>query len=257
MARKPKPQKLRDAALARVTAGESVRDVAASLKVSPTAVRGWMRQGKPVAATTPNVEPSNNSIGTVDDEDPSDLFTKQAEPDAELHAQADSAANTQEETTATTEPAGPRPVDPEVVVDLFEGVVGMVLRVVVVGKGATWTPELERACQFSPGERNRLRATAPYVAEHVGSALNNSPWVGVALFGFSALEVVAARFALVKATVPVRQLTPRVADAPDVAPLAGPSVAPLNRDPDSFGEPMQPTPTPELAAGPAKANFGI
>jgi hypothetical protein len=121
------------------------------------------------------------------------------------------------------------------------------LRLVVVGKGGDWTPQLENACRFTPSERNRLLVTAPYVAQYVGDALRSSPYVGIALFGMSALEVVTARLALVKAAAPARRL-PNNRTTP-------PPAAQVDDDEEDL-EPFPQTASPGVALVDFKANLG-
>ena len=150
--------------------------------------------------------------------------------------------------TPTDGPAAPGAgTPPETVVDLFEGAVGLCLRLVVVGKGGDWTPQLENACRFTPSERNRLLVTAPYVAQYVGDALRSSPYVGIALFGMSALEVVTARLALVKAAAPARRL-PNNRTTP-------PPAAQVDDDEEDL-EPFPQTASPGVALVDFKANLG-
>ena len=254
MARPKADPKVRAQALRRVRAGESARVVAADLKVSPTAVRNWLRNdAQPAPAAV--VAPSAPAFDVQEVHDAAPPAAAGAEElDGEAYARAMRAAATDDAapTAAATAGAPAAPgagTPPETVVDLFEGAVGLCLRLVVVGKGGTWTPQLEEACRFSPSERNRLLVTAPYVAEYVGDALRNSPYVGLALFGMSALEVVTARLALVKASTPqARRLAAPARSAP-------PPAAPPEEEEDD-AEPFPQTATPGVAVVDFKANLG-
>jgi len=258
MARPKTDPKVRAQALRRLRAGESARTVADDLGVSPTAVRNWLKNDAPaapaVAPATPAVAPATPAfdIHEVHDAAPPPASSAD-ELDAEGYARAMRAAAT-DDASPTAAPSGGAPAapgagtPPETVVDLFEGAVGLCLRLVVVGKGGDWTPQLENACRFTPSERNRLLVTAPYVAQYVGDALRNSPYVGIALFGMSALEVVTARLALVKASAPPRRLAAPTRKAP-------PPAAPPD-DEENDAEPFPQTATPGVAVVNFKANLG-
>lgn len=259
MARPKTDPKVRAQALRRLRAGESARTVADDLGVSPTAVRNWLKHDAPaapaVAPATPAVAPATPAfdIHEVHDAAPPPASSAD-ELDAEGYARAMRAAAT-DDASPTAAPSGSAPAapgagtPPETVVDLFEGAVGLCLRLVVVGKGGDWTPQLENACRFTPSERNRLLVTAPYVAQYVGDALRNSPYVGIALFGMSALEVVTARLALVKASAPPRRLAAPARSAP-------PPAAAVVDDDEEESEPFPQTATPGVAVVNFKANLG-
>jgi hypothetical protein len=250
MARPKTDPKVRAQALRRLRAGESARTVANDLGVSPTAVRNWLKHDAPAA---PAVAPTTPTFDIYEVHDALPPAASNAdELDAEGYARAMRAAATDDAPpasgTATDEPAAPSAgTPPETVVDLFEGAVGLCLRLVVVGKGGDWTPQLENACRFTPSERNRLLVTAPYVAQYVGDALRNSPYVGIALFGMSALEVVTARLALIKTAAPTRRLPNNRTTPPPAAQV------------DDDEEDLQPFPqtaSPGVALVDFKANLG-
>lgn len=250
MARPKTDPKIRAQALRRLRAGESARTVADDLGVSPTAVRNWLKNDAPAAPAVAPAAPAFD-IHEVHDAAPPPASSAE-ELDAEGYARAMRAAATDDAPpasgTATDGPAAPSAgTPPETVVDLFEGAVGLCLRLVVVGKGGDWTPQLENACRFTPSERNRLLVTAPYVAQYVGDALRNSPYVGIALFGMSALEVVTARLALVKAAAPARRL-PNNRTTP-------PPAAQVDDDEEDL-EPFPQTASPGVALVDFKANLG-
>jgi hypothetical protein len=250
MARPKTDPKVRAQALRRLRAGESARTVADDLGVSPTAVRNWLKHDAPAAPAVAPATPAFD-IHEVHDAAPPPSGTAD-ELDAEAYARAMRAAATDDAPpasgTPTDGPAAPGAgTPPETVVDLFEGAVGLCLRLVVVGKGGDWTPQLENACRFTPSERNRLLVTAPYVAQYVGDALRSSPYVGIALFGMSALEVVTARLALVKAAAPARRL-PNNRTTP-------PPAAQVDDDEEDL-EPFPQTASPGVALVDFKANLG-
>lgn len=257
MARPKTDPKVRAQALRRLRAGESARTVADDLGVSPTAVRNWLKHDAPaapaVAPATPAVAPATPAFDIYEVHDAAPPPASSAdELDAEGYARAMRAAAT-EDASPTAAPSGAPAAPgagtpPETVVDLFEGAVGLCLRLVVVGKGGDWTPQLENACRFTPSERNRLLVTAPYVAQYVGDALRNSPYVGIALFGMSALEVVTARLALVKASAPPRRLAAPARSAP-------PPAAAVVDDDEEESEPFPQTATPGVAVVNFKANL--
>ena len=250
MARPKTDPKVRAQALRRLRAGESARTVADDLGVSPTAVRNWLKHDVPAA---PAVVPATPAFDIHEVHDVAPPPAGHAdELDAEGYARAMRAAATDDAPpasgTATDGPAAPGAgTPPETVVDLFEGAVGLCLRLVVVGKGGEWTPQLENACRFTPSERNRLLVTAPYVAQYVGDALRNSPYVGIALFGMSALEVVTARLALVKAAAPARRLPNKRTTPPPAAQVD---------DDEEDLEPFPQTASPGVALVDFKANLG-
>jgi hypothetical protein len=250
MARPKTDPKLRAQALRRVRAGESAKHVASELGVSPTAVRNWLKNDAPSTPATAPATPAFD-IHEVHDALPP-AASNADELDAESYARAMRAAAIDDAPPASGTPAGESAAPdagtpPETVVDLFEGAVGLCLRLVVVGKGGDWTPQLENACRFTPSERNRLLVTAPYVAQYVGDALRNSPYVGIALFGMSALEVVTSRLALIKTAAPTRRLGNNRTTPPPAAQV------------DDEEEDLQPFPqtaSPGVALVDFKANLG-
>lgn len=250
MARPKTDPKVRAQALRRLRAGESARTVANDLGVSPTAVRNWLKHDAPAA---PAVAPTTPTFDIHEVHDAAPPPASHAEElDAEAYARAMRAAATDDAPPASGTPTdGPAAAGagtpPETVVDLFEGAVGLCLRLVVVGKGGDWTPQLENACRFTPSERNRLLVTAPYVAQYVGDALRNSPYVGIALFAMSALEVVTARLALVKnSTQHTRRLSNRTTPPP----------ATQVDDDEEDLQPFPQTASPGVALVDFKANLG-
>lgn len=162
MGRKPMNERVRAQALERLQRGESARSVARELGVSSTAVRSWARAGAPARAQAPAPAPAARAarapmaVSRVHDAEPPELVEPR-ELDAETLAQASAAAALEDEPPpAGAAPAGAQgpasaTTPPETVVDLFEGAVGLCIRLVVVGKGGEWTDELERACRFTPG----------------------------------------------------------------------------------------------------------
>lgn len=92
--------------------------------------------------------------------------------------------------------------------------------------------------------------TAPYVAEYVGTALRSSPYVGIALFGMSALEVITSRLALVKRNA----ARPRLARA--AAPPPAPERAPEPAPEPEILEPMPESASPGVAPVAWKASLG-
>lgn len=247
--KRPQLQSAVDRVLAGETAGAVARDLglpASSLRDAVRAARAKQPTKPKPAPSSPTPSPTPSAVGTVVDEHPADVLAAEAaEADETLYARAagataDGAAVGPDGAPA---PAQAAPVSPDAVVDMFEGLVGVAVRITVVGKGGEWTERLEASCRFTDGERNRLRATAPYVAQYVGDALASSPYVGIGLFALSALEVCASRFALVKLAV--------------AQPAATSSKSPQPDEPAPFeGEPMTPTPSPTLADAPAAKGFG-
>ena len=239
-------------AVDRVLAGETAGAVARDLGLPSSSLRDAVRAArakqsikpKPAPSTPPSPTPS--AVGTVVDEHPADVLAAEAaEADETLYARAAGATADGATVGADGAPAAPQaaPVSPDAVVDMFEGLVGVAVRITVVSKGGEWTERLETSCRFTDGERNRLRATAPYVAQYVGDALASSLYVGIGLFALSALEVCASRFALVKLAV--------------AQPAATSSHSPQPDEPAAFdGEPMTPSPSPTLADAPAAKGFG-
>jgi hypothetical protein len=213
-------------------------------------VRNWLKNDAP---STPAAAPTTPTFDIHEVHDALPPAASNAdELDAEAYARAMRAAAPDDAPPASGTPAGETAAPdagtpPETVVDLFEGAVGLCLRLVVVGKGGTWTPQLEEACRFTPSERNRLLVTAPYVAQYVGNALRNSPYVGIALFGMSALEVVTARLALVKnSTQHTRRLSNRTTPPP----------ATQVDDEEEDIQPFPQTASPGVALVDFKANLG-
>jgi hypothetical protein len=238
------------AAVERVLAGETAGGVARDLGLPSSSLRDAVRAARAARRSTtpsPTPSPTPSSVGTVVDEHPADVLAAEAaEADETLYARA--AGGTTEGTP--TEADGPAPAaaaapaSPDAVVDIFEGLVGVAVRITVVSKGGDWTERLEASCRFTDAERNRLRATAPYVAQYVGDALASSPYVGIGLFALSALEVCASRFALVKLAVA----------KPTSSTSSTSSTA--EEPPEFEGEPMKPTPSPTIADAPAARGFG-
>ena len=236
-------------AVDRVLAGETAGAVARDVGIPSSSLRDAVRAARARSSTKPapsTPSPTPSAVGTVVDEHPADVLAAEAaEADETLYARAAGATadGAAVGTDGAPAPAQAAPVSPDAVVDMFEGLVGVAVRITVVGKGGEWTERLEASCRFTDGERNRLRATAPYVAQYVGDALASSPYVGIGLFALSALEVCASRFALVKLAV--------------AQPAATSSTSTRPEEPAAFeGEPMTPTPSPTLADAPAAKGFG-
>jgi hypothetical protein len=254
MPRKPADPKIRAQAVRRLNSGEKARSIASDLGISATAVRNWARADTGARPDEPATLPAPTfERNTVHDAAPPALSEPQELDGETFAAAATAAADDGDMSSASASPGAPPPSNatpPETVVDLFEGAVGLCIRLVVVGRGGEWTDELERACRFTPGERNRLLVTAPYVAEYVGTALRSSPYVGIALFGMSALEVITSRLALVKRNT-MRPRLARAAGAPP-EPERSPQPAP---EPDIV-EPMPQSASPGVAPVAWRASLG-
>jgi hypothetical protein len=234
-------------AVAAVLAGESQLSAArrfniprTSLRDAVAAARGLQtpRNGAqtPAPAATPPLAPQ---VQTVVDETPLDILAADGVEQHDLHARAAGGSVAMDD--AAMAPAAAAPMSADQVVDMFEGLVGVVVRVTVTSKGGEWSERLETACRFTSSERGRLIVTAPYVAKYVGDALASSPYVGIGLFALSAFEVVASRIALAKlATRPPQPAHDTAAEQP--AAFEGP--------------PMAATPAPSLADAPAARGFG-
>jgi hypothetical protein len=236
-------------AVAAVLAGESQLSAARRFKIprsslgdAVAAARGLQtprtaaRTPAPAATPTPAPAPQ---VQTVVDETPLDILAADGVEHDDLHARAAGGSVTMDD--ASMPPAAAAPMSAEQVVDMFEGLVGVVVRVTVTSKGGEWSERLETACRFTSSERGRLVVTAPYVAKYVGDALASSPYVGIGLFALSAFEVVASRIALAKlATRPPQPAQDTAAEQP--AAFEGP--------------PMAATPSPSLADAPAARGFG-
>lgn len=230
------------AAVQRVLAGETAGAVAREVGLPSSSLRDAVRAARAARPSpSPTPSPTPSAVGNVVDEHPADVLAAEAaEADETLYARAAGAtadgATIGADGDSPTAPAAP--ASPDAVVDIFEGLVGVAVRITVVSKGGEWTERLETSCRFTDAERNRLRATAPYVAQYVGDALASSPYVGIGLFALSALEVCASRFALVKLAV---------ATQPE----------PPSQSTDSFSAPPgPPTPSPTIADASPARGFG-
>jgi hypothetical protein len=230
-------------AVAAVLSGEPVRTTAKRFKIP----RETLRVAVCKSPATPPAKPAATKpvapapvVQTVVDETPLDILSTGGVDDHQLHERAAQSFDLVDD-GGDEQPAAPVAMSAEQVVDMFEGLVGVVVRVTVTSKGGEWTERLETACRFSASERNRLTATAPYVAQYVGEALATSPYWGIGLFALSAFEVVASRVALAK--LATRQ-SPTAAAAPENEPA------------DFEGPPMAPTDAPSIADAPAARGFG-
>lgn len=191
--------------------GMSVAAIAKLRKCSRREVQQVLDEAQAKAQPEPVQPGAPLKVETVQDVDPAPLFEAQAQPeqpgsDSEpwnqeaFHAEPEPEPSKQAQPGAQAEPEPePQQFSPKQVVDLFEAVCSLTLRIMVRTKGGEWSDELESACRLTTDERSRLLATAPMVAPLFSGAITNNPWFGAALFGLSAADVVLTRFELAKA----------------------------------------------------------
>jgi hypothetical protein len=230
--------KTKQAILAQRAAGLSVSAIAKLRKCSRREVQQVLDEAGAKAQPEPAQPGAPLKVETVQDVDPAPLFEaqpqqEQADSDSEpwnqeaFHAEPEPEPSKQAEPGAQPEPE-PQQFTPKQVVDLFEAVCSLTLRVMVRSKGGEWSEELETACKLTTDERSRLLATAPMVAPLFSGAITNNPWFGAALFGLSAADVVLTRLELAKAaTAQEAEPEPYAAPQPWAKPAdAGPVVPP-------------------------------